>query len=76
MATKYAGRLADILVQEGDFVTAGQVLAHMQTEVLNAQRDEAFAQQQQGVPCGGQRQGAGQDARERSGRGPGRGRAA
>ncbi len=47
VATKYAGRLADILVQEGDFVTAGQVLAHMQTEVLNAQRDEAFAQQQQ-----------------------------
>ena len=49
VATKYAGRLADILVQEGDFVTAGQVLAHMQTEVLNAQRDEAFAQQQQAL---------------------------
>jgi HlyD family secretion protein len=49
VATKYAGRVADILVQEGDFVTAGQVQVRMQTDVLNAQRDEARAQQQQAI---------------------------
>jgi len=49
VATKYPGRVAEILVQEGDFVTAGQVLARMQTDVLNAQRDEARAQQQQAL---------------------------
>jgi len=49
VATKYAGRVADTLVQEGDFVTAGQVLARMQTDVLNAQRNEALAQQQQAL---------------------------
>ena len=44
VASKYAGRVTEILVQEGDFVTVGQVLARMQTDVLNAQRDEARAQ--------------------------------
>jgi HlyD family secretion protein len=47
VATKYAGRLVDISVGEGDFVKSGQVLAQMQINVLNAQRDEARAQQRQ-----------------------------
>jgi HlyD family secretion protein len=41
IATKTAGRLVDILVNEGDFVTAGQVLARMDTDVLKAQLREA-----------------------------------
>lgn len=43
VATKYGGRVADILVQEGDFVTAGQTLARMQIDTLQAQRQEAAA---------------------------------
>lgn len=42
-ATKYAGRIAEILVQEGDFVSAGQVLARMQLDSLQAQQQEAMA---------------------------------
>jgi HlyD family secretion protein len=49
IATKLGGRLQDVLVGEGDFVRAGQVLAHMQADVLKAQRDEAAAQSQQAV---------------------------
>ncbi len=44
VATKYSGRLKDILVREGDFVTAGQVIAIMDTEVLEAQLRQAEAQ--------------------------------
>lgn len=44
VATKYAGRVADILVQEGDFVNAGQPLARMQIDTLQAQQIEATAQ--------------------------------
>lgn len=47
--TKYAGRVVDIFVREGDFVNVGQVLAQMQIDVLNAQHDEARAQQQQAI---------------------------
>lgn len=43
IATKIAGRVGDILVDEGDFVRAGQVLARMNTDVLEAQRREARA---------------------------------
>jgi HlyD family secretion protein len=43
IAAKTAGRIKDILVREGDFVTAGQVVAAMDTEVLDAQRREAQA---------------------------------
>jgi HlyD family secretion protein len=43
VATKLAGRVIDELVDEGDFVTAGQVVAHMDVEVLKAQRREAVA---------------------------------
>jgi len=49
VATKLGGRVQDILVNEGDFVTAGQLLAHMQVQTLDAQRDEAHARQQQSV---------------------------
>nr|WP_304529409.1 HlyD family efflux transporter periplasmic adaptor subunit [Dyella sp. C9] len=47
IATKLAGRVQDILVQEGDFVKAGQTLARMQIDVLQAQRAEAVAGEQQ-----------------------------
>jgi HlyD family secretion protein len=46
IATKTPGRIREILVNEGDFVTAGQVLAHMDTEQLQAQRRQAEAQLQ------------------------------
>ncbi|QSV45998.1 HlyD family secretion protein [Geobacter benzoatilyticus] len=43
VAAKTAGRVGEILVSEGDFVTAGQVVAVMDTEVLEAQLREAEA---------------------------------
>ena len=43
VATKYAGRIAEILAQEGEFVKAGQPLARMQIESLQAQQREAIA---------------------------------
>jgi HlyD family secretion protein len=43
IATKYAGRVAEILVREGDVVQQGQVLARMDTEVLQAQLRETEA---------------------------------
>ncbi|WP_290873592.1 HlyD family efflux transporter periplasmic adaptor subunit [Aquabacterium sp.] len=47
VATKMAGRVDSILVKEGDSVKAGQTLATMQVQVLQAQRDEAQAHHQQ-----------------------------
>jgi HlyD family secretion protein len=49
VAAKLAGRVKDVLVTDGDFVTAGQTLAHMQVQTLDAQRDEAVAMRQQSV---------------------------
>lgn len=46
VATKSAGRVEEILVNEGDFVSAGQVVARMDTAVLRAQLREAQAQLQ------------------------------
>lgn len=43
VATKIAGRVKDVLVEEGDFVEPGQVLAVMDTAVLDAQLREAQA---------------------------------
>lgn len=43
VATKTFGRLTEVLVDEGDFVTAGQVLARMDADVLEAQLHEAEA---------------------------------
>lgn len=47
IATKIAGRLRDILVREGEFVSAGQVVAIMDTAVLDAQLRQARAQLRQ-----------------------------
>lgn len=47
VASKLAGRVEEILVAEGAFVKAGQPLARMQIEGLQAQRDEAVARLQQ-----------------------------
>ena len=44
VSTKTPGRIREILVTEGDFVTAGQVLARMDTDQLEAQRRQAAAQ--------------------------------
>jgi HlyD family secretion protein len=44
VAAKIAGRVEEILVDEGDFVEAGQILARMDTDVLEAERREAEAQ--------------------------------
>ncbi len=43
IASKTPGRLAEVLVNEGDFVEAGQTLAIMDTHVLQAQIREAEA---------------------------------
>jgi HlyD family secretion protein len=43
VATKLAGRILDELVDEGHFVTAGRVVAHMDIETLQAQLREAQA---------------------------------
>lgn len=47
IATKGAGRLQELLVHEGEFVTVGQVLARMDTRSLEAQRLQAQAQERQ-----------------------------
>ncbi len=49
VATRTSGRIKDILVNEGDFVQAGQVLAHMDTAVLQAQLREAEAHLQRAL---------------------------
>ena len=47
ISTKYPGRIQDVLVNEGDMVEAGQVVAKMDTTALEAQLREAQAQVQQ-----------------------------
>ncbi|MEE9099654.1 HlyD family secretion protein [Pseudomonas nitroreducens] len=47
VATKLPGRVAEILVDEGDFVKAGQVVAKMDTQVLQAQLAQAQAEVRQ-----------------------------
>jgi HlyD family secretion protein len=47
IACKNGGRIRDILVDEGDFVIAGQVLARMDSQQLEALLREAEAQRQQ-----------------------------
>ena len=44
VAAKLAGRVAEILVNEGDFVKAGQVIARMDTRAIDAQLAQARAQ--------------------------------
>ena len=43
VATRMPGRILDVLVREGDFVTTGQPVARMQLDSLEAQRAEAQA---------------------------------
>jgi HlyD family secretion protein len=47
VATKLAGRIKDVLAQEGDFVEAGQVIARMDTQTLEAELRQAEAQARQ-----------------------------
>ncbi len=47
LATKYAGRIEQVLVREGDIVVAGQVIARMDTKELLAQLHQAQAQERQ-----------------------------
>ncbi len=47
IATKTAGRLDEVLVNEGDFVVEGQVLARIQSDSIQAQLAEAEAQHRQ-----------------------------
>ena len=44
IATKLPGRIKDVLVSEGDFVEAGQVVARMDTQVPEAELRQAEAQ--------------------------------
>ena len=44
ISSKYPGRIKDVLVDEGDTVEAGQVVARMDTTALEAQLREAQAQ--------------------------------
>ncbi|MBU2372763.1 MAG: HlyD family efflux transporter periplasmic adaptor subunit [Gammaproteobacteria bacterium] len=48
VATKSPGRVLEILADEGDFVQPDQVLARMDTDVLQAQLNQARAQVRQG----------------------------
>jgi len=47
ISTKFAGRLAQLLVQEGDMLSAGEVIARMDTRDLEASLMRAEAQLQQ-----------------------------
>ncbi|GAA0439795.1 MULTISPECIES: HlyD family secretion protein [Sphingomonas] len=44
VSAKTPGRIRDIVAEEGAFVKPGQVVAHIDTDVLEAQRAEAVAQ--------------------------------
>ena len=54
VATKYAGRVAEILVKEGDFVERGAVIARMDTAELLAEIAAAKARARQAVQGVGQ----------------------
>lgn len=47
IATKLAGRVAEVLVQEGDYVEADQILARLDTRELDARLNQAEAQVEQ-----------------------------
>lgn len=49
IATKTAGRIKEILADEGEFVTTGQVLARMDTKQLEAQLRQAQASLQRAI---------------------------
>lgn len=47
ISTKYPGRIAEVLVNEGDTVEAGQVVARMDTEALEAELRQAIAKMEE-----------------------------
>jgi HlyD family secretion protein len=47
VASKYSGRVSEVLVDEGDTVEAGQIIARMDTDTLEAQLREAMARVRQ-----------------------------
>lgn len=49
ISTRTSGRIKEILANEGDFVTSGQVIARMDTEQLEAQHSEAEAGLQRAI---------------------------
>src|SRR6185437_1183193 len=49
ISTKYPGRIRDVLVNEGDMVEAGQVVARMDTSALEAQAQIKQAQDSRDV---------------------------
>lgn len=49
VATKFAGRLKEITIHRGDNIVAGQSVARMDSEALDAQLREAQAQVQMQV---------------------------
>ena len=49
VSTKLAGRVEKMLVDEGDYVKEGQLLAVMQTSTLEAEREQARAQHRQAL---------------------------
>ncbi|MGD9881198.1 MAG: HlyD family secretion protein [Reyranella sp.] len=49
VSTKIPGRIKEILVDEGDFIKAGQVLARMDVDQLEARRRQAEAQLQRAM---------------------------
>jgi HlyD family secretion protein len=49
VSAKSPGRIRDIVADEGQLVTAGQLVAHMDIDVLNAQQSEAQAQLSQAL---------------------------
>ncbi|MDX3885488.1 MAG: HlyD family efflux transporter periplasmic adaptor subunit [Sphingomonas sp.] len=49
ISAKTPGRVAEIAVDEGDYVKAGQIVARIDTDVLQAQKAEAEAQLQQAL---------------------------
>lgn len=47
VASRMPGRIKEVLVNEGDFVTAGQIVVQMDTQSLEAQKQQADAQLRQ-----------------------------
>lgn len=53
VAVKYPGRITQLLVQEGDNVTSGQILAQEDKAAVQAQYDQASAQQNRAASAAG-----------------------
>ncbi|MDO5667173.1 MAG: HlyD family efflux transporter periplasmic adaptor subunit [Alcaligenaceae bacterium] len=47
LASKFAGRLSEVLVQEGEYIKAGQALATLESSSMQAQLSEAKARHQE-----------------------------